>query len=61
MTIGSCDYVGYELDAFVEGAKYGGSDIVVNNINMPILIDSLNTPYSEIRNTIVRELGNRYA
>ena len=60
VAIGQRENVDYELSAFVEGAKYGGNDIVVNNINMPILIDSLNTPYNEIRNTIVRELGNRY-
>lgn len=61
VAIGQRDYVDYELSAFVEGARYGDNDIVVNNINMPILIDSLNTPYNEIRNTIVKELGNRYA
>lgn len=47
------------LEAFTSGAKYTGADINLYHINMPIEINSVNTPYNEIRNTIVEEMKIR--
>lgn len=47
------------FEAFVTGARETGSDVTLYHINMPILIDSSNTPYTEIRNTVVREMQIR--
>lgn len=46
-------------ESFLSGAKYGGTEITINNIDMPIFIDSLNTPYNEVRNTVVGEFKRR--
>ena len=50
---------GEVLDAFVEGAKQVEGAINLYHINMPIEINSRNTPYNEIRNTIVGEMEMR--
>ena len=47
------------FEAFATGAKEMGGDINLYHINMPILIDSANTPYNEIRNTVVKEMEIR--
>lgn len=47
------------LEAFVEGAKQAGSVINLYHVNMPIEINSRNTPYNEIRNTVVDEMEIR--
>lgn len=47
------------FDAFEIGAKEVGGTVNLYHINMPILIDSNNTPYNEIRNTIVKEMQVR--
>ena len=44
------------FDAFVTGAKEMDGNVNLYHINMPILIDSSNTPYSEIRNTVIKEM-----
>ena len=50
---------GEALEAFVEGAKQVEGTINLYHINMPIEINSRNTPYSEIRNTIIGEMEMR--
>ena len=45
------------LDAFMVGAKEMDGKVNLYHINMPIIIDSNNTPYNEIRNTIVKEMS----
>ena len=47
------------FDAFVVGATEAGAEVNLYHINMPILIDSANTPYNEIRNTVVKEMQIR--
>lgn len=47
------------FEAFVTGAKEMGGNVNLYHINMPILIDSGNTPYNEIRNTVVKEMEIR--
>ena len=50
---------GEMLEAFTTGAKEVGGNINLYHINMPILIDSGNTSYNEIRNTVVKEMQIR--
>lgn len=50
---------GEAFEAFVEGAKQVGGTVNLYHINMPIEINSRNTPYKEIRNTIVGEMEMR--
>ena len=45
-------------EAFVAGAREVGGTINLTHINMPIEINT-NTPYNEIRNTIVGEMEMR--
>ena len=47
------------FDAFATGAKEMDGNINLYHINMPILIDSSNTPYNEIRNTVIKEMQIR--
>lgn len=47
------------FDAFVTGAKEMQGTVNLYHINMPIMIDSANTPYNEIRNTVVKEMEIR--
>lgn len=47
------------FDAFVTGAKEMDGNVNLYHINMPILIDSSNTPYNEIRNTVIKEMQIR--
>ena len=47
------------FDAFVVGAKEMDGKVNLYHINMPIIIDSNNTPYNEIRNTIIKEMSTR--
>ena len=47
------------FEAFVIGAKEMGGQLSLYHINMPITIDSSNTPYNEIRNTVVKEMQIR--
>lgn len=47
------------FEAFATGVKEAGSMVNLYHINMPILIDSSNTPYNEIRNTVVKEMQIR--
>ena len=47
------------LEAFVSGARHVGADVNLYHINMPIEINTRNTPYNEIRNTIVEEMKIR--
>lgn len=49
---------GEAVEAFVTGAKEVGGTINLTHINMPIEINT-NTPYNEIRNTIVGEMEMR--
>lgn len=49
---------GEVVEAFVAGAKEVGGTINLMHINMPIEINT-NTPYNEIRNTIVGEMEMR--
>lgn len=57
--IGSRLNSGEVFEAFLEGAKQVGGNINLYHINMPIEINSRNTPYNEIRNTIVGEMEMR--
>ena len=47
------------FEAFATGAKEMDGKINLYHINMPILIDSSNTPYNEIRNTVIEEMQIR--
>lgn len=47
------------FEAFATGAREVGGEVNLYHINMPILIDSGNTPYTEIRNTVVKEMQIR--
>ena len=47
------------FEAFSTGAKEVGGAVNLYHINMPILIDSSNMPYNEIRNTVVKEMQIR--
>lgn len=47
------------FEAFATGAREMGGQINLYHINMPIVIDSPNTPYNEIRNTVVKEMQFR--
>lgn len=47
------------FEAFSLGAKEMEGKVNLYHINMPIVIDSNNTPYNEIRNTIVKEMQIR--
>lgn len=47
------------FEAFATGGKEAGGNINLYHINMPIMIDSNNTPYNEIRNTIIKEMQIR--
>ena len=47
------------FEAFATGAKEVEGIVNLYHINMPILIDSSNTPYNEIRNTVVKEMQIR--
>lgn len=47
------------FEAFVTGAKEVQGEVNLYHINMPIMIDSANTPYNEIRNTVVKEMEIR--
>lgn len=58
-TVNSRANAGEMLEAFVEGAKQVEGTVNLFHINMPIEINSRNTPYSEIRNTIVGEMEMR--
>lgn len=58
-TVNSRPNSGEIIEAFVEGARQTGSKINLYHINMPIEINSRNTPYNEIRNTIVGEMEMR--
>lgn len=58
-TVNSRPNAGEILEAFVEGAKQVEGMINLYHINMPIEINSRNTPYNEIRNTIVGEMEMR--
>ena len=58
-TINNRTNAGEILNAFVEGAKQAGGTVNLYHFNMPIEINSSNTPYSEIRNTIVGEMEMR--
>lgn len=57
-TINNRTNAGEVLQAFVEGARQTGGEIKLYHINMPIEINT-NTPYTEIRNTIVGEMEMR--
>ena len=57
--IGARPHIGETMEAFVEGAKQVGGAINLYHINMPIEINSRNTPYNEIRNTVVGEMQIR--
>lgn len=57
--IGARPHIGEAMEAFVEGAKQVGGVINLYHINMPIEINSRNTPYNEIRNTVVGEMEIR--
>lgn len=50
---------GEMFEAFATGAKEVGGVINLYHVNMPILIDSGNTSYNEIRNTVVKEMQIR--
>lgn len=52
---------GEVLEAFAEGARQVGGEINLYHVNMPIMIDSHDTPYNEIRNTIIGEMETRIA
>lgn len=58
-TINNRANAGEILEAFAEGAKQVGGEVNFYHINMPIEINSHNTPYHEIRNTIVGEMEMR--
>ena len=47
------------FEAFVTGAKEMEGQVNLYHVNMPIIIDSLNTPYNEIRNTVIKEMQIR--
>lgn len=47
------------FEAFCAGAREVGAEVNLYHINMPILINSANTPYNEIRNTVVEEMTIR--
>ena len=49
---------GEMTEAFITGAKEVGGVVNLTHINMPIEINT-NTPYNEIRNTIVKEMSIR--
>lgn len=57
-TLNSRANAGEFLEAFSESAKQVGGEINLYHINMPIEINT-NTPYNEIRNTIVGEMKMR--
>lgn len=59
-TVNNRTSAGEVFEAFVEGAKQTGGEIKLYHINMPIEINT-NTPYTEIRNTIVGEMEMRTA
>lgn len=50
---------GEMLESFVEGARQVGGEINLYHINMPIEINTINTPYNEIRNTVVDKMKLR--
>lgn len=50
---------GEMFEAFGTGAREVGGTVNFYHINMPIEINSNNTPYNEIRNTIVKEMQIR--
>lgn len=64
---GECPYfaindriaTGELFDAFVTGAKEMEGKVNLYHINMPIIIDSNNMPYNEIRNTVIKEMQIR--
>lgn len=47
------------LEAFLTGAKEMDGNVNLYHVNMPIVIDSGNMPYNEIRNTVVKEMQIR--
>lgn len=58
-TVSTRATAGEILEAFVEGAKQVEGVINLYHVNMPVEINSTNTPYNEIRNTIVKEMEIR--
>lgn len=52
-------YSGEMIEAFVEGAKQVGGTITLYHINTPVEINIAETPYNEIRNTVVKEMQIR--
>ena len=52
-------FTGEMFEAFATGAKEVGGIVNLYHVNMPILIDSSNTSYNEIRNTVVKEMQIR--
>lgn len=58
-TINNRADAGEIIEAFVEGAKQVEGIINLYHINIPIEINSADTPYNEIRNTIVDNMEIR--
>ena len=58
-TVNNRANAGEIFDAFVEGAKQVEGSFNLYHVNMPVEINSTNTPYNEIRNTIVKEMEIR--
>ena len=51
--------VGEIVEAFTIGAKEVGGTVNLTHINMPVEINTGNTNYNEIRNTVVKEMQIR--
>ena len=51
--------VGEIVEAFTIGAKEVGGAVNLTHINMPVEINTGNTNYNEIRNTVVKEMQIR--
>ena len=59
LTVNNRLTAGELAEAFAQGVRFGGADINLYHINMPIEINTINTPYNELRNTIVGEMKIR--
>lgn len=58
-TFNTRTHSGEVLEAFVEGARQVDGEVNLYHVNMPIMIESHNTPHNEIRNIIVSEMKTR--
>lgn len=47
------------FDAFVTGATEAGAEVRLLHVNMPLLIDSVNTQYNEIKKAVIKEMQTR--